>query len=55
MHGETGILSYTYRGETRAMCDDGFRDYSANVACMELYGSPHFVSYSHGHPCDYDR
>jgi hypothetical protein len=26
---ETGILSITYREETRAICDDGFNDYSA--------------------------
>ena len=34
-----GILSVTYRGESKAICDDAFTDNSAIVACRELFGN----------------
>jgi hypothetical protein len=47
-------LSINYNGETRALCDTGFTDEDAAIACTELYGSPEFKQYSHGHHCDYE-
>ena len=32
-NAETGILSMTYRGQTRAICDDSFGNEEASVAC----------------------
>lgn len=45
----------SYNGVPRALCDDLFDDISAGVACLELYGSNAFTSYSIGHACDYDN
>jgi hypothetical protein len=39
----------TYSNEQRAVCDDGFDDMDAGVACIELFGSPEVLSYSIGH------
>ena len=47
-----GILSYTYQGETRAICDDSFSDDSARVACKELYGEHATLSHwTNGNVC----
>ncbi len=35
----TGILSYSYGGVVRAICDDGFGEIEAATACFQLYGS----------------
>lgn len=32
--------------EQRGVCDDGFSDLDARVACNELYGSPEVFSFS---------
>ena len=29
--------------EEKAMCDDGFNENSARVACQELYGNPEYT------------
>jgi hypothetical protein len=50
----TAVLSITYIGESRAVCDQGFDDDAAAVACFELYGTKIFRSYSKGLRCDYD-
>jgi hypothetical protein len=46
IHGETGILSVEYMGQVKAICDDGFGEADATVACTELYGIPDFYTYS---------
>lgn len=43
-----------YRDEERGVCDDSFAENAARVACRELYGSPNYISFSHGHDCEYD-
>jgi hypothetical protein len=40
-----------YNGERRAVCDDGFNDADAMVACRELTGDENVISYSIGHQC----
>ena len=45
VHGATGILSLTYKGETKAICDDGWGETASAIACKELYGNPEFYSY----------
>ncbi len=52
-HNSDGIVSLTYDGQARAVCDTGFTDETAHVICLELYGAPEFHSYSHGHQCQY--
>jgi hypothetical protein len=36
-------LSITYNGVAKAICDDGFGDADAGVACMELFADPSFI------------
>ncbi len=45
-HSSKGLLSYTFLGESRAVCDSAFSDADALVACNELYGKPeaHFFT-----------
>lgn len=45
VHGTTGVLSLTFRGETRAICDDAWGETDSSVACGELYGNPDFFSF----------
>ena len=33
-----------YNGEARGVCNDGFNDEAATVACNELYKSKEFIS-----------
>lgn len=55
-HNErTGILSFTYNVEDRAVCDDKFGQKEAEVACMELYGNSSVIGFSVGHECDYKK
>ena len=42
---DEGILSILYNEERKSVCDDGFGDEEAAVACFELYGTTDVVSY----------
>ena len=46
IHGEDGMLLFSYSGSTRYVCDDGFDDNAAKVACYELYGSRIYTNFS---------
>ncbi len=48
---QTGIVSFTYKGEERALCDSGFTQNSAEVVCLELYGKKDVLSFSKARPC----
>lgn len=37
----------------KAICDDGFDEESARVACRELYGRPQFVKFKLGQRCEF--
>ena len=50
-----GVLSITYLGERRSLCDEEFTAQDARTVCTELYGTPDYFSYSLGHQCDYDN
>ena len=45
VNGATGIPSLTYKGETKAICDDGWGETASAIDCKELYGNPEFYSY----------
>lgn len=40
-----------YNYELKGVCDSRFNDFSANVACRELYGDPVFLRWSGEHAC----
>ena len=45
------ILSITFNGETRGVCDNGFTQENAQIACLELLGDPTVLLFSGGHEC----
>lgn len=45
------MLFYNIDGDVRAVCDDGFTDKEAEIACKELFGNPTVLSWSQGHDC----
>ncbi len=54
IHNErTGILSVVYDDVEGALCDDGFTQEDAEVACFELYEDSEVESFTGGHECDY--
>ena len=50
-HGSDASLNMVYNAEVRSVCDNEFKDFSANVACKELYGDPVFLRWSGQHDC----
>ena len=52
-HNGDGIISITYMGLAKGVCDEQFNAKSAAVACQELYGSPEVVSFSGDQECVY--
>jgi hypothetical protein len=52
IHSATDALLYvTYDDEERGLCDDGFTQYDAQVACEQLYGAPNVLSFATGQDC----
>jgi hypothetical protein len=43
------ILSITYNGESKGVCDDGFNQVNAEIACFELRGDYTVSEFSGGH------
>jgi len=52
---EDATLQVLYRDELRGVCDVGFNQYDAQVACQQLYGSPIVLQYATGVTCGEDN
>jgi len=52
VHGSDASLNIIYNYELKSLCGDSkFNDFTASVACWELYNNPQVLRWSVGHTC----